>query len=120
MISRHPEETSAELELRAEVADLRQRLEELQSTQKQARVPGHTRPAAARKKPSTTVLLSLFIIILVLALLTFLLLLLAEPIERALGDQGLMVLTRIFGLLLLAIAVSTIMSAIASAFPGLS
>jgi small neutral amino acid transporter SnatA (MarC family) len=31
-----------------------------------------------------------------------------------------MVLTRIFGLLLLAIAVSTIMSAMTSAFPGLS
>ena len=71
MISRHPEETSAELELRAEVADLRQRLEELQTTQKQARVPGHTHPAAARKKPSTTVLLSLFIIILVLGVAAF-------------------------------------------------
>lgn len=59
------------------------------------------------------------IIILVLSLLTFLLLLAAEPIERILGDQGLMVLTRIFGLLLLAIAVSTVMSALASAFPGL-
>lgn len=59
------------------------------------------------------------VIILVLSLLTGLLLLSAEPIERVLGDQGLMVLTRIFGLLLLAIAVSTIMSALTSAFPGL-
>lgn len=59
------------------------------------------------------------IIILVLSLLTFLLLLAAEPIERILGEQGLMVLTRIFGLLLLAIAVSTVMSALTSAFPGL-
>lgn len=59
------------------------------------------------------------IIILVLSLLTFLLLLAAEPIEHALGEQGLMVLTRIFGLLLLAIAVSTIMSALTSSFPGL-
>jgi multiple antibiotic resistance protein len=59
------------------------------------------------------------IIILVLSLLTFLLLLAAEPIEHLLGDQGLMVLTRIFGLLLLAIAVSTVMSALTSAFPGL-
>lgn len=58
-------------------------------------------------------------IILVLSVLTFLLLLAAEPIERLLGEQGLMVLTRIFGLLLLAIAVSTIMSALTSAFPGL-
>lgn len=60
------------------------------------------------------------IIILVLSILTFILLLAAEPIEHILGDQGLMVLTRIFGLLLLAIAVSTIMSALTSAFPGLS
>ncbi len=60
------------------------------------------------------------IIILVLSILTGLLLLAAEPIERILGEQGLMVVTRIFGLLLLAIAVSTAMSAIASAFPGLT
>lgn len=60
------------------------------------------------------------IIILVLSILTGLLLLAAEPIERILGEQGLMVLTRIFGLLLLAIGVSTIMSAIGSAFPGLT
>lgn len=59
------------------------------------------------------------IIILVLSILTFVLLLAAEPIERILGEQGLMVLTRIFGLLLLAIAVSTVMSALQSAFPGL-
>lgn len=58
-------------------------------------------------------------IILILAALTFLLLLLAEPIERILGEQGLMVLTRIFGLLLLAIAVSTILSGLITAFPGL-
>lgn len=59
------------------------------------------------------------IIILVLSILTGILLLAAEPIERILGEQGLMVVTRIFGLLLLAIAVSTVMSATASAFPGL-
>jgi len=59
------------------------------------------------------------VIILVLSILTFVLLLAAEPIERILGEQGLMVLTRIFGLLLLAIAVSTVMSALMSAFPGL-
>lgn len=58
------------------------------------------------------------IIIIALSILTCLMLLLAEPIERLLGDQGLMVLTRIFGLLLLAIAVSTIMSAISTSFPG--
>lgn len=60
------------------------------------------------------------IIILVLSILTGLLLLAAEPIERIIGEQGLMVVTRIFGLLLLAIAVSTAMSALSSAFPGLT
>lgn len=51
-------------------------------------------------------------IILVLTILTWVLLLAAEPLERLLGEQGLMVVTRIFGLLLLAIAVSTILSAL--------
>jgi len=59
------------------------------------------------------------IIILALSGMTFILLLAAAPIERILGDQGLLVLTRIFGLLLLAIAVSTVMSAMHSSFPGL-
>ncbi len=59
------------------------------------------------------------VIILILSLLTGLLLLTAAPIARVLGDQGLMVVTRIFGLLLLAIAVSTIISALSSVFPGL-
>jgi multiple antibiotic resistance protein len=52
------------------------------------------------------------VIILILAALTGILLLLAAPIEKGLGEQGLMVLTRIFGLLLLSIAVSTIMSSL--------
>jgi len=52
------------------------------------------------------------VIILILAALTGVLLLAAMPIERALGEQGLMVLTRIFGLLLLSIAVSTVMSSL--------
>lgn len=52
------------------------------------------------------------VIILILSALTGILLLAAAPIERALGEQGLMVLTRIFGLLLLSIAVSTVMSAL--------
>ncbi len=59
------------------------------------------------------------VIILTLSLLTGILLLAAEPIEKLLGEQGLMVLTRIFGLLLLAIAVSTIMSSFKTYFPGL-
>ncbi|MCX6429542.1 MAG: MarC family protein, partial [Actinobacteria bacterium] len=54
------------------------------------------------------------VIILILAMLTGILLLSAAPIARVLGDQGLMVVTRIFGLLLLAIAVSTIISAMTS------
>jgi len=52
------------------------------------------------------------VIILILAALTGILLLLAAPIEKGLGEQGLMVLTRIFGLLLLSIAVSTVMSSL--------
>ena len=58
-------------------------------------------------------------IILVLSMLTCILLLAAEPIEKLLGVQGLLVVTRIFGLLLLAIAVSTVMSAFKAYFPGL-
>ena len=52
------------------------------------------------------------VIILILSALTGILLLAAAPIERGLGQQGLMVLTRIFGLLLLSIAVSTVMSSL--------
>ena len=52
------------------------------------------------------------VIILILSALTGILLLAAVPIERGLGQQGLMVLTRIFGLLLLSIAVSTILSSL--------
>ena len=52
------------------------------------------------------------VIILILAALTGVLLLAAAPIERGLGTQGLTVLTRIFGLLLLSIAVSTVMSSL--------
>jgi len=52
------------------------------------------------------------VIILILSALTGIILLAAAPIEKSLGTQGLMVLTRIFGLLLLSIAVSTLMSAL--------
>lgn len=54
------------------------------------------------------------VIILVLSALTCVLLLAAEPIEKVLGEHGLSVLSRIFGLLLLAIAVSTVMSSLTS------
>lgn len=59
------------------------------------------------------------LIIAALAALTFLFLLAAAPIERLLGETGLMVVGRILGLLLLAISASTIISALGSAFPAL-
>lgn len=52
------------------------------------------------------------VIIFILSAMTGVRLLAAATIERALGTQGLLVLTRIFGLLLLSIAVSTIMSSL--------
>ena len=59
------------------------------------------------------------LIIVALTALTFLFLLAAAPIEKLFGDTGLMVVSRILGLLLLAIAASTIISALTSSFPGL-
>lgn len=59
------------------------------------------------------------VIIVALTAMTFIFLLTAQPILRLLKEDGLMVVSRILGLLLLAIAASTIMSALASAFPGL-
>ena len=59
-----------------------------------------------------TVRIANLVIILILAALTGALLLAAAPIEKWLGDQGLLILTRIFGLLLLSFAVSTVMSAL--------
>jgi multiple antibiotic resistance protein len=64
-------------------------------------------------------LANLFVIV-GLTIMTFIFLLAAAPIERVLGDTGLMVVSRILGLLLLAIAVSTVISALTSTFPGLS
>lgn len=60
------------------------------------------------------------LIIVALTAMTFVFLLLAAPVERLLGETGLMVVSRILGLLLLAIAASTIIAALAAAFPGLS
>jgi multiple antibiotic resistance protein len=60
------------------------------------------------------------LIILALTAMTFVFLLLAAPVERLLGETGLMVVSRILGLLLLAIAASTILAALAAAFPGLA
>lgn len=59
------------------------------------------------------------LIIVALTALTFFFLLAAAPVEKLLGETGLMVVSRILGLLLLAIAASTIIAALASAFPGL-
>lgn len=59
------------------------------------------------------------LIIVALAALTFIFLLTARPIHRLLKDDGLMVVTRVLGLLLLAIAASTILAALGSSFPGL-
>lgn len=60
------------------------------------------------------------LIIVALTAMTFVFLLLAAPVERLLGETGLMVVSRILGLLLLAIAASTIIAALAAAFPGLT
>jgi multiple antibiotic resistance protein len=60
------------------------------------------------------------LIIVALTALTFLFLLAAAPIERLVGDTGLMVISRILGLLLLAIAASTVLVALASSFPALT
>jgi multiple antibiotic resistance protein len=60
------------------------------------------------------------LIIVALTAMTFVFLLLAAPVERMLGETGLMVVSRILGLLLIAIAASTIISALSSAFPGLA
>ena len=59
-------------------------------------------------------------IIIALTALTFLFLLAAAPIERLVGDTGLMVISRILGLLLLAIAASTVLVALSSSFPALT
>ncbi len=64
--------------------------------------------------------ISNLLIILALSALTGILLLAAEPVEHLLGEQGLMVVTRIFGLLLLAIGISTVITGVSGALPGLA
>lgn len=59
------------------------------------------------------------LIIVALTIMTFVFLLAAAPIEKMLGETGLMVVSRILGLLLIAISVSTIIAALSAAFPGL-
>jgi multiple antibiotic resistance protein len=45
--------------------------------------------------------------------------LLAQPLEKMLGDTGLNIVSRIFGLLLISIAVSSAIGAISELFPAL-
>lgn len=59
-------------------------------------------------------------IIAALTMLSFVLLLLAAPVEKLLGETGLNIVTRIFGLLLISIAVSSAVDAIGAVFPGLT
>jgi multiple antibiotic resistance protein len=58
-------------------------------------------------------------IILALTILSYILFLLAEPLEKLLGNTGLNIVTRIFGLLLISIAVSSGIDALSVIFPGL-
>lgn len=58
-------------------------------------------------------------IILALTVLSYILFLLAEPLEKLLGNTGLNIVTRIFGLLLISIAVSSGIGALSMIFPGL-
>ena len=51
-------------------------------------------------------------------LLALVAMLAARPLERTLGETGLSVVSRIFGLLLLAIAVTSIMESLLAYFPG--
>lgn len=58
------------------------------------------------------------IIILILSVLTVAMLLFATPIERLLRENGMNIMTRIFGLLLLAIAIGSILVSLADYFPA--
>jgi multiple antibiotic resistance protein len=58
-------------------------------------------------------------IILALTIVSYVLFLAAQPLEKVLGDTGLNIVTRIFGLLLISIAVSSAIGAIGEVFPAL-
>ncbi len=58
-------------------------------------------------------------VILALTVVSYILFLAAQPLEKLLGDTGLNIVSRIFGLLLISIAVSSAISAIGELFPGL-
>jgi multiple antibiotic resistance protein len=59
-------------------------------------------------------------IILIVSVLSVIILLFANPIGRFLREEGIDVITRIFGLLLLAIAIGSILVSLANFFPGLT
>lgn len=58
-------------------------------------------------------------IILALTLVSYILFLLAQPLEKLLGETGLNITSRIFGLLLISIAASSAIGALGEVFPGL-
>ncbi len=60
------------------------------------------------------------IAITVVTALVLIFMLAAGPIERVLGTSGLNIVARVFGLLLLAIAVTSIMASLLAYFPGLA
>lgn len=59
------------------------------------------------------------VIIVLLGTISTVLMLLASPIARVLREEGLDVISRLFGLILLAIAIGSILTALSHAFPGL-
>ena len=54
-----------------------------------------------------------------LTLVSYILFLMAQPVETLLGETGLNIVSRIFGLLLISIAVSSAVTALGIVFPGL-
>ena len=56
--------------------------------------------------------------IIIVTVLALIVMFAAGPIERVLGDSGLNILNRVFGLILLAIAVTSIMTSLINFFPG--
>lgn len=59
-------------------------------------------------------------IILALTVVSYILFLLAQPLEKLLGETGLNITSRIFGLLLISIAASSAIGAFSEVFPGLT
>ena len=74
---------------------------------------------ALNQEQSTEALLGNTFAIVVVTALAMLFMLASGRIEKVLGEGGLSIVSRVFGLLLLAIAVTSIMSSLLSYFPGL-